>query len=90
MSVGRANSEPDRPLGNMDFKTKEKLTVVPHGEKTEWCRFIDYAPQVFKKLREHWGIRPEDYIKSIGPEQLLGIQYCNVSWVITGGFNIIV
>lgn len=35
------------------------------------CRFVDYAPLVFAKLREHWGIRNEDYIHSIGPGSML-------------------
>eukprot|EP00516_Mucochytrium_quahogii_P007761 CAMPEP_0203757878 /NCGR_PEP_ID=MMETSP0098-20131031/10738_1 /ASSEMBLY_ACC=CAM_ASM_000208 /TAXON_ID=96639 /ORGANISM=" , Strain NY0313808BC1" /LENGTH=813 /DNA_ID=CAMNT_0050650123 /DNA_START=36 /DNA_END=2477 /DNA_ORIENTATION=- len=35
------------------------------------CRFVDYAPVVFCKLREHFGIRNESYVHSIGPGNML-------------------
>lgn len=48
-------------------------------------RFIDYAPMVFqrhalfqepggvfRKIRASFGIHSEDYLRSVGPEQLLG------------------
>eukprot|EP00514_Thraustochytrium_sp_LLF1b_P008030 CAMPEP_0184536578 /NCGR_PEP_ID=MMETSP0198_2-20121128/16509_1 /TAXON_ID=1112570 /ORGANISM="Thraustochytrium sp., Strain LLF1b" /LENGTH=939 /DNA_ID=CAMNT_0026929719 /DNA_START=584 /DNA_END=3400 /DNA_ORIENTATION=+ len=35
------------------------------------CRFVDYAPVVFAKLREHFGINNEDYVQSIGPGNML-------------------
>jgi len=35
------------------------------------CRFVDYAPVVYCKLREHFGIGNEDYVHSIGPGNML-------------------
>jgi len=35
------------------------------------CRFVDYAPVVYCKLREHFGIKNEDYVHSIGPGNML-------------------
>lgn len=35
-------------------------------------RFIDYAPMVFRRLRAIFGIDSLLYIRSVGPEQLLG------------------
>merc|ERR1719229_676922 len=35
-------------------------------------RFVDYAPLVFQRIRAKFGIRPDDYLRSVGPEQLLG------------------
>eukprot|EP00939_MAST-03C_sp_MAST-3C-sp1_P003213 g3213.t1 len=35
------------------------------------CRFVDYAPYVFRQLREMWGISGDDYVNSIGPAKML-------------------
>lgn len=35
------------------------------------CRFFDFAPHVFLKLRAMTGIKNEDYLRSIGPERVL-------------------
>lgn len=35
------------------------------------CRFVDYAPFVFSKLREFFGIDNESYVHSIGPGNML-------------------
>lgn len=35
------------------------------------CRFYDYCPYVFLKIRENNKIKNEDYIKSIGPERMI-------------------
>ncbi|KAH8583307.1 phosphatidylinositol-4-phosphate 5-kinase [Cryptosporidium sp. chipmunk genotype I] len=35
-------------------------------------QFIDYNPMVFRKIREICNISPESYVRSVGPEQLLG------------------
>lgn len=34
-------------------------------------RFIDYAPVVFRKLREVAGVSSAEYLRSVGPEQLV-------------------
>lgn len=39
------------------------------GEKT--CVFQDYAPNLFGKIRESCDIKPETYLRSIGPSKLM-------------------
>lgn len=41
-------------------------------DKEIHCRFYDFAPKVFYNLRKLYGIKNEDYIKSLGPENFLG------------------
>ena len=35
------------------------------------CKFFDYAPSVFYEIRKIYGIKNEEYLKSIGPEAML-------------------
>ena len=75
-AIGRVMMEPDRPLCSNDYTMKEKMTIVPHKLSSvtsggSSCRFVDYAPMVFRKLREVWGIPAEEYMSSIGPQQIL-------------------
>jgi 1-phosphatidylinositol-4-phosphate 5-kinase len=35
------------------------------------CKFVDYAPNVFLKIRHIFNIKSEEYLRSIGPETLL-------------------
>jgi len=82
LAVGRASFEINRPLTGVDFDVKDKFSIVPQmsnfldsrvSSKVKVTRFIDYAPLVFRKLREELsGISEEDYTRSVGPEQLLG------------------
>lgn len=75
MAVGRVMSEPSRPIGPQDMTMREKMTIVPPNglktKETDVCRFVDYAPMVFRKLREEWNISAEDYMLSVGPQQIL-------------------
>ena len=41
------------------------------GPEDDSVRLVDYAPMVFRKLREHFGIDSRSYMRSIGPEQML-------------------
>ena len=74
--VGQVMMEPNRPLCQNDYAVKEKMTIVnrvaaEQGSQQNICRFIDYAPMVFRKLREVWGVSAEDYMLSVGPQQIL-------------------
>eukprot|EP00511_Aplanochytrium_stocchinoi_P010970 CAMPEP_0204873176 /NCGR_PEP_ID=MMETSP1348-20121228/39927_1 /ASSEMBLY_ACC=CAM_ASM_000700 /TAXON_ID=215587 /ORGANISM="Aplanochytrium stocchinoi, Strain GSBS06" /LENGTH=853 /DNA_ID=CAMNT_0052028369 /DNA_START=186 /DNA_END=2747 /DNA_ORIENTATION=+ len=86
MAVGRCSAEAMRPISVFDFGVKEKYTLIAgqkmhkntrgHTSKdidldSRSCRFVDYAPFVFNKLREHFGIRNEDYVHSIGPGNMI-------------------
>ena len=75
-AVGQVMMEPNRPLCQNDYAVKEKMTIVnrvaaEQGSQQNICRFIDYAPMVFRKLREVWGVSAEDYMLSVGPQQIL-------------------
>lgn len=82
LAVGRASFEINRPLTAVDFDVKDKFSIIPQlvncldskiSAKVKVTRFIDYAPLVFKKLREDIsGISDDEYMRSVGPEQLLG------------------
>ena len=82
LAVGRASFEINRPLTAVDFFVKDKFSIVPQlsncldskiSSSVKVTRFIDYAPLVFRKLREEIsGITEADYTRSVGPEQLLG------------------
>ncbi|KAL8433877.1 hypothetical protein ACSSS7_003538 [Eimeria intestinalis] len=79
LAGGRAMSEPHRNVEPYDFVMKEKFSVLPKTgmvdkKQASLCavRFIDYAPMVFRRIRAIFGIDSLLYIRSVGPEQLLG------------------
>eukprot|EP00928_Gymnodinium_smaydae_P023640 TRINITY_DN19433_c0_g1_i1.p1 TRINITY_DN19433_c0_g1~~TRINITY_DN19433_c0_g1_i1.p1 ORF type:complete len:806 (+),score=184.75 TRINITY_DN19433_c0_g1_i1:62-2479(+) len=81
LAVGRVQNEIPRDIGPVDFIMKEKFSIAPRlanifdstiSQKVALTRFIDYAPMVFSRFRAALGISPEEYARSIGPEQLLG------------------
>eukprot|EP01080_Neovahlkampfia_damariscottae_P007784 gene7784-12258_t len=63
-------SDLGRPAKKGDFTVK--LTFdLPEIIATK-SQFTDYAPHVFKQIRNFFGITQEEYIISLGPEQILG------------------
>mmetsp|Transcript_3657 Transcript_3657/g.9310 ORF Transcript_3657/g.9310 Transcript_3657/m.9310 type:complete len:805 (+) Transcript_3657:150-2564(+) len=81
MSMCRSQQEIARELTPVDFAMKEKFSITPRlanildstvSSKVVLTRFIDYAPMVFSRIRSSFGIQAEDYVRSVGPEQLLG------------------
>lgn len=79
--MGRISLEVDRPLTELDFKIRDKFTILPKlanmmdsviSDNVQLTRFVDYAPFMFRKIREQRGIDTEFYLRSVGPEQLLG------------------
>jgi len=40
-------------------------------DKEVKCEFYDYAPKVFYNIRKMYGIKNEEYDKSLGPENFL-------------------
>jgi len=72
------NSAAARPetLSFKDFNIKyvfELITKRTSETKDNYkiCKFFDYAPSIFHELRRLFGIKNEDYLKSIGPESML-------------------
>lgn len=81
MSVGRCKGEITRELLPVDFIMKEKFTIIPRlanifdstvSKRVTMTRFMDYAPMVFQRIRSSFGIAQDDYLRSVGPDQLLG------------------
>lgn len=81
MSVARATHEMARELQPVDFIMKEKFSIIPRlanifdsqvSKKISITRFIDFAPLVFQRIRTSFGINQDEYLHSVGPEQLLG------------------
>ncbi|CBZ53314.1 Phosphatidylinositol-4-phosphate 5-kinase family protein, related [Neospora caninum Liverpool] len=81
LAAGRASSEPQRAIERYDFVMKEKFSILPNTGMVNRLndrrslfavRFVDYAPMVFRRLRERFQISSETYVRSVGPEQLLG------------------
>jgi 1-phosphatidylinositol-4-phosphate 5-kinase len=81
VSVGRVKHEVVRELQPVDFIMKEKFSIIPRlanifdsavSKRVAVTRFVDYAPLVFERIRAGFGIQHEEYLKSVGPEQLLG------------------
>jgi 1-phosphatidylinositol-4-phosphate 5-kinase len=33
--------------------------------------FLEYAPMVFERIRKSFGVKNDDYLRSVGPEQLV-------------------
>eukprot|EP00928_Gymnodinium_smaydae_P043052 TRINITY_DN28932_c0_g1_i1.p1 TRINITY_DN28932_c0_g1~~TRINITY_DN28932_c0_g1_i1.p1 ORF type:complete len:1037 (+),score=211.26 TRINITY_DN28932_c0_g1_i1:24-3113(+) len=81
MSAMHTSQDCKRELMPTDFSMKEKFSIVPQlanvfdssvSSRVTMTRFIDYAPMVFQRIRSSFGIQQDMYLKSVGPEQLLG------------------
>ena len=60
-------------LLDQDFKRKYFYELI--AKKTKNMRifeFYDLSPRVFHRIRNLYGITPDAYLKSIGPENLIG------------------
>ena len=63
-------------LQRRDFQAKFYFELVPRRSMNDKftfkvCKFVDYAPNVFQKIRHLYNIKSEEYLRSIGPETLL-------------------
>ena len=81
LRMATSRSEPVRAVAAPDFEYKDKFSILPQmgnfldselSQKIHAVRFVDYAPHVFRALRAQVGLSTSSYLKSIGPEQLLG------------------
>lgn len=63
-------------IEDQDFKIKLELDLIDkRGEvfdKSKASKFYDYCPRVFEAIRKKFGITNDVYLRSMGPEQLLG------------------
>jgi len=74
-SVRNAVHEEAFEICDEDFKRKYCYELIP--QRTEQLmnltyQFFDFSPRVFHQLRRLFGITSEEYLKSIGPENLIG------------------
>ncbi|KAI8376396.1 uncharacterized protein BYT42DRAFT_574453 [Radiomyces spectabilis] len=76
IAVGRVSAKIDRPLTDEDFTAAHKLAFdvtgdeLTPGAKYDF-KFKDYAPWVFRHLREKFGIDPADYLISLTSKYIL-------------------
>ncbi|KAL9551555.1 hypothetical protein PS6_004950 [Mucor atramentarius] len=76
IAVGRVSAKIDRPLVEQDFSAAHKLAFdvtgdeLTPGAKYDF-KFKDYAPWVFRALRERFGIDPADYLISLTSKYIL-------------------
>ncbi|KAI8390947.1 uncharacterized protein BYT42DRAFT_489440 [Radiomyces spectabilis] len=76
IAVGRVSAKIDRPLVAQDFTAAHKLAFdvtgdeLTPGAKYDF-KFKDYAPWVFRHLREKFGIDPADYLISLTSKYIL-------------------
>ncbi|KAF6839976.1 Phosphatidylinositol 4-phosphate 5-kinase its3 [Colletotrichum musicola] len=76
VSVSRTNAKLDRPLTDADFDAKQKSTfdiagneLVPSAKYD--FKFKDYAPWVFRHLRNLFHLDPADYLMSLTGKYIL-------------------
>ncbi|KAF4830169.1 Phosphatidylinositol 4-phosphate 5-kinase its3 [Colletotrichum tropicale] len=76
VSVSRTNAKLDRPLTDADFDAKQKSTfdiagneMVPSAKYD--FKFKDYAPWVFRHLRNLFRLDPADYLMSLTGKYIL-------------------
>ncbi|KAI8885210.1 SAICAR synthase-like protein [Backusella circina FSU 941] len=76
IAVGRVSAKPNRTLNDADFTAAHKLAFdvtgdeLTPGAKYDF-KFKDYAPWVFRGLRERFGIDPADYLISLTSKYIL-------------------
>lgn len=76
VSVSRCTAKPKRPLAREDFQAANKLAFdVTGNELTPSSKydfkFKDYAPSVFRSLRDLFGIDPAEYLLSLTLKYIL-------------------
>ena len=59
-------------INNHHFSIKNEFEIETiHQEKLfKFCKFYDYAPSIFYEIRRIFGISTEDYLNSIGPQNI--------------------
>ncbi|CAG9322188.1 unnamed protein product [Blepharisma stoltei] len=61
------------PPTNDDFKEVRKHSLLPGqlNAQRSICRFRDYAPLIFDRIRKFYGLEAHAYIKSLGVEKIM-------------------
>lgn len=70
-------------LIDMDFNRKYIYELIPRktkNDKVQVYEFFDFSPRVFHKIRNLYNISSDQYLRSIGPENLYGgLLHANIS-----------
>lgn len=75
-TVSRTNAKLDRELTDADFQAKHKMSFdITGNELTPSAKydfkFKDYAPWVFRHLRNNFGLDPAEYLMSLTSKYIL-------------------
>ncbi|CAD8134016.1 unnamed protein product [Paramecium pentaurelia] len=70
MAVKSSNAVIENFISNTDFELKQCFEIISHQNRDK-CKFYDYAPKVFNQIRKLQMIDNDNYLNSIGPENLL-------------------
>ncbi|CAD8133808.1 unnamed protein product [Paramecium octaurelia] len=70
MAVKSSNAVVETFISTADFEIKQCFEIISHQNKDK-CKFYDYAPKVFNQIRKLQMIDNDNYLNSIGPENLL-------------------
>ena len=66
----------DVPVETYEFSMKGHFELIQKRvagfDMRKASKFYDYAPSIFERIRKKFGISNESYLRSIGPENLLG------------------
>lgn len=67
------NLQSDLPPVTDDFKEIRRHNLLPGqlNAQRSICRFRDYAPLIFEKIRKIYNIEADSYIKSLGVEKIM-------------------
>ena len=73
---------PGKRLDNYEFQKRlsqenEWVSGSAKKQTVSKFKFYDYAPLVFQRIRHFVGISEDDYMKSLGPEQILNSFWTN-------------
>ena len=93
MMLGIQKSVKETVAGNEHFadvtpdmfieKVKHKL-LRSQVKSTKTFKFRDYAPSIFERIRKLYGIRPVEYIRSLGMEKIMHALVSNEFSSLTG------
>lgn len=68
-----ANLDPNSLVTPEEFTERSKLNLLP-GEITvqnKMCKFRDYSPSIFERIRRRYGITANQYVKSLGVDMIM-------------------
>lgn len=66
------NFDPSKERSKSEFREKNVINLLPGQVNVQRnCKFKDYAPYTFERIRRLYGITSNDYITSLGIEKIM-------------------